>query len=134
MRESLRLPMLRLRVGARKAVLELRAHRATRATKGRWTRVAEFATPADARGWTRLGKAIVARVRDGIPTANRAPWVWRDLPGMNYTHTATNFNAKHPTLDGGNGRGKVGRGRPNQVDTWGWAPARGARVVTRRAS
>ena len=123
------LPLLRVRFGARKVVLEMRAHTAKRCTKGSWQRVTDFPTPSDARACTRLGRAIHASVLEGLPTAGRSSWEWRGTGNRNETRTDVTQNVKHPRLGGG----KVTRGAralPNQTLVWGWAPARGNQAAT----
>lgn len=132
------LPMLRVRVGSRVTVLERRAHGTPtgRCSRGHWERIDVADTPRNAGEWGKLGRFWAWRIVESVETLGpRAPWNWADDKGKNRNlcGTPATSNIHHPTIAGGQGKGRVGRGSPSMGDAWGFSPASGRRAGTHDA-
>lgn len=131
------LPMLRVRVGKRVTILEKRAHGTPtgRCSRGHWERVDDAPTPQLAADWRQLGRFWSWRICESVNLGTPSAWDWSKDHGKdrNRCGTQANSNALAPTLVGGQGRGRTGRGLPSMSDAWGFSPASGSKAGTHDA-
>ncbi len=126
-------PLARIRVNKRTANLEIRVHTSSRCTRGSWLKLDSESTAGfKARDWAKLTKFWAYRVTE-IERAGGI-WNWADDLGKdrNRCETTANCNMTEPvslqTLNenhAGMGRGRICKGRPNQLLEFGWVPASG---------
>jgi hypothetical protein len=125
-------PLVRVRVGRRVSVLEIRQHNASRCTRGRWQRLDSADTPGNARGWRSLLRFWSWHV--GEFTSGRDPWVWADLleGDPNLCRTRADADRHEPSPGGGPGRGRKVKSPPGAFKALGYAPATGPNAGTRK--
>lgn len=115
-------PLTRIVVNPKVCRLEIRAHTATRCTRGRWQVLDTAPTPEGSRAWGVLANFWAWHVEDF--TAGREPWSWADYRGGDDVRCGAAFR--------GPGRGRKVKRLPGGRDVLGWAAATGKACGTRR--
>jgi hypothetical protein len=125
-------PLFRMRVGKRMTHFEVRAHDASRCTRGRWQGIDKAPTPTSAREWGKLAKfwAWAAAEYD----AGRPDFCWTTdrNKDQNRCHSKAHANHLKPlAIAGSVGRGTRRPDLPSRFDALGHdAPATGKALGT----
>jgi hypothetical protein len=118
-------PLVRVRVNSRSVILELRAHDASKCTRGRWAELEREDTPRSAAAWGKLLRWWAGEVAEFH--AGRTPWSLPELRAGdgNRCRTRVDADRHEPTPHGGVGRGRKGRDLPGGTAVLGYSPATG---------
>ena len=124
-------PLFRIRIATRVAYFEVRAHDASRCTRGRWQTLDKDSAPRGAVSLGRLCKWYAQQAAEYI--ARRDAYRWAEDPSRDPNRCATraHFDALSPVLGGSRG-GKATNSRASHLATFGHAPATGDGCATHK--